>query len=86
MPFFHFSKRKTMMPLLYRKLRKKLIFPDYISAVNELPAKKRKYLAVAIVGFVNEHLEFFRCLKRNHLDYMIIDFFDNHLLNGRDRI
>lgn len=62
------------------------IFPDYISAVNELPAKKREYLAVAIVGFVNKHLEFFRCLKKNHLDYLIIDFFDNHLADGRDSI
>ena len=62
------------------------IFPDYISAVNELPAKKREYLAIAIVGFVNKHLEFFRCLKRNHLDYLIIDFFDNHLAHGRDCI
>lgn len=62
------------------------IFPDYISALNELPAKKREYLAIAIVEFVNRHLEFFRCLKRNHLDYLIIDFFDNHLANGRDGI
>ena len=62
------------------------IFPDYISAVNELPAKKREYLAIAIVGFVNKHLEFFRCLKRNHLDYLMIDFFDSHLANGRDCI
>lgn len=62
------------------------IFPDYICAVKELPAKKREYLAIAVVEFVNKHLEFFRCLKRNHLDYLMIDFFDSHLANGRDCI
>lgn len=62
------------------------IFPEYISAVNELPTKKREYLAIAIVEFVNKHLELFRCLKRNHLDYLIIDFFDDHLASGRDGI
>ena len=43
-------------------------------------------MAAAVVGFVNEHLEFFQCLKRNHLDYMIIDFFDSHLTDGQDSI
>ena len=62
------------------------IFPDYISAINNLPAKKREYLAIAVVEFVNKHLEFFQCLKKNHLDYLIIDYFDNHLANGRDGI
>lgn len=62
------------------------IFPDYISAVKQLPIRNRNYLATAVVGFVNEHLEFFQCLKRNHLEYMIIDFFDSHLANGRDGI
>lgn len=62
------------------------IFPDYISAIKELPAKKREYLAIAIVEFVNKHLEFFRCLKRDHLDYLIIDFFDSYLATGRDGI
>ena len=62
------------------------IFPDYISAINRLPAKKREYLAIAIVKFVDSHLEFFQCLKRNHLDYLIIDFFDSHMANGRDHI
>ena len=62
------------------------ILPDYICAVKELPAKKREYLAIAVVEFVNKHLEFFRCLKRNHLDYLMIDFFDSHLANGRDCI
>lgn len=62
------------------------IFSEYISALNKIPTKKREYLAIAIVEFVNKHLEFFRCLKRNHLDYLIIDFFDNHLANGRDGI
>ena len=62
------------------------IFPEYISSLHELPLKKREHLAIAIVKFVNKHLEFFQCLKRNHLDYLIIDFFDNHLANGRDDI
>lgn len=62
------------------------IFPDYISALNELPVKNREHLSIAIVEFVNKHLEFFQCLKGNHLDYLIIDFFDNHLANGRDGI
>lgn len=62
------------------------IFPDYISAINQLPKKKREFLAIAIVEFVNKHIEFFQCLKRNHLDYLIIDFFDNHLAHGRNDI
>lgn len=62
------------------------IFPDYISAIRALPIKDREHLATAIVEFVNSHLEFFQCLKRNHLDYLVIDFFDNHLAKGRDGI
>ena len=62
------------------------IFPDYIAALKRLPAKTREYLAVAIVGFVNHHLAFFQCLKRNHLDHLVIDFFDRQLAAGRDEI
>lgn len=62
------------------------IFPDYIAALKRLPAKTRGHLAVAIVGFVNQHLAFFQCLKRNHLDHLVIDFFDKQLAAGRDEI
>lgn len=62
------------------------IFPDYIAALDQLPLKNRAYLSVAIVGFVNQHLTFFQCLKRNHLDHLMIDFFDKHLADVRDKI
>lgn len=62
------------------------IMPDYTILVEQLPERKREYLAIAIVEFVNKHLDFFRCLKQNNLDYLIIDFFDNHLSEGRDAI
>ena len=62
------------------------IFPDYIAAIKRLPVKTREHLAVAIVDFVNHHLAFFQCLKRNRLDHLVIDFFDEQLATGRDEI
>ena len=62
------------------------IFPDYIAALHHLPAKTREHLAVAIVDFVDRHLMFFRCLKQNRLDHLVIDFFDKHLAACRDEI
>ena len=62
------------------------IFPDYIAALKALSQKKREHLAVALVGFVNRHLDFFRCLRKNRLDHLIIDFFDEHLAQGRAEV
>ena len=76
-----FDSKQAIITYLFER-----IFPNYIAAINQLPVKTRDYLAVAIVGFVNKHLEFFQCLKRNHLDYLVIDFFDQHLSSGRDGI
>ncbi len=76
-----FSCKQDIIAYMFEK-----IFPDYISSIKRLPIRNRNHLATAVVGFVNDHLEFFQCLKRNHLDYMIIDFFDSHLANGRDDI
>ncbi len=74
------SKQDSILYLFER------IFPDYIAAIKHQPAKTREYLAVAVVTFVNQHLEFFRCLKRNRLDHLVIDFFDQHLAACRDEI
>lgn len=62
------------------------IMPDYIEELKTLPEKKRDYLAIATVNFVNRHLELFRCLERNHLDYLIIDYFDQHFVSGYKEI
>ena len=74
------SKQDIITYLLVR------IFSDYIAALKRLPVKTREHLAVAIVDFVNQHLAFFQCLKRNHLDHLLIDFFDKQLAAGRDEI
>lgn len=62
------------------------IFPDYIAALKRLPTKTREHLAVAIIDFVDQHLAFFQCLKQNHLDHLVIEFFDKQLAAGRDEI
>ena len=62
------------------------IMPDYIAELKELPEKKRDHLAIAIVRFVNRHIEFFQCLKRNHLGSLMIDFFDANLAGGRNDV
>lgn len=69
--------------LLYR-LEK--IMPEYIALLAQLPERKREPLAGAVVAFVDRHLDFFRCLQENHLDYMILDFFDSRLYEGRDAV
>lgn len=62
------------------------IFPEYVSALQELEDRKRDELALVLVSFVNRHLDFFRCLKDNQLDHLIIQFFDEHLLQAREQI
>ena len=76
-----FDSKKDIVFYLFER-----VFPDYIAAIGQLPEKTRSHLAVAIVEFVNQRLEFFRCLKKNRLDHLIIDFFDKHLAAGRDGI